>query len=145
VKKNFKRGHVAGELKNDPPKEAESFTAQVIVLNHPNGIQVGYSPVLDCHVSHVACKFEKLISKIDRRNGKEIDAEIELKLIKNQEAALVELVPFKPLIVESFSEYPSLGRFAIRDMKNTVAVGVVKSVNKKVKVVDPKNKKAKGK
>jgi elongation factor 1-alpha len=35
------------------------------------------------------------------------------------------------MCVESFAEYPPLGRFAVRDMKQTVAVGVVKQANKK--------------
>lgn len=127
--KDVRRGHVVGDSKNDPPKEAVSFNAQVIVLNHPNKIQAGYCPVLDCHTSHIACKFDKLLSKIDRRTGKEIEAEP--KEIKNQEAAIVQLVPQKSMVVETFSEYPPLGRFAVRDMKQTVAVGVIKLVDKK--------------
>jgi len=127
--KDVRRGHVVGDSKNDPPKEAVSFNAQVIVLNHPNKIQAGYCPVLDCHTSHIACKFEKLLSKIDRRTGKEIEAEP--KEIKNQEACIVQLVPQKSMVVETFSEYPPLGRFAVRDMKQTVAVGVIKLVEKK--------------
>ena len=35
------------------------------------------------------------------------------------------------MCVEGFKEYPPLGRFAVRDMRNTVAVGVIKSVVKK--------------
>jgi len=127
--KDIRRGNVVGDSKNDPPKEALSFNAQVIVLNHPNKIQAGYCPVLDCHTSHIACKFEKLLSKIDRRTGKEIEAEP--KEIKNQEAAIVQLVPQKGMVVETFNEYPPLGRFAVRDMKQTVAVGVIKAVEKK--------------
>lgn len=127
--KDIRRGYVVGDSKNDPPKEAVSFNAQVIVLNHPNKIQAGYTPVLDCHTSHIACKFEKLLSKIDRRSGKELEAEP--KEIKNQEAAIVQLVPQKGMVVETFSEYPPLGRFAVRDMKQTVAVGVIKAVEKK--------------
>lgn len=127
--KDVRRGHVVGDSKNDPPKEAVSFNAQVIVLNHPNKIQAGYCPVLDCHTSHIACKFEKLLSKIDRRTGKEMEAEP--KEIKNQEAAIVQLIPQKSMVVETFSEYPPLGRFAVRDMKQTVAVGVIKLVDKK--------------
>ena len=34
------------------------------------------------------------------------------------------------MCVEAFSEYPPLGRFAVRDMKQTVAVGVIKEVEK---------------
>jgi len=127
--KDVRRGNVVGDSKNDPPKEAVSFNAQVIVLNHPNKIQAGYCPVLDCHTSHIACKFEKLLSKIDRRTGKEIEAEP--KEVKNQEAAIIQLVPQKQMVVETFSEYPPLGRFAVRDMKQTVAVGVIKAVDKK--------------
>jgi len=127
--KDVRRGNVVGDTKNDPPKEALSFNAQVIVLNHPNKIESGYTPVLDCHTSHIACKFEKLLSKIDRRTGKEMESEP--KEIKNQEAAIVRLVPQKSMVVETFAEYPPLGRFAVRDMKRTVAVGVIKMVDKK--------------
>jgi elongation factor 1-alpha len=127
--KDVRRGNVVGDSKNDPPKEAVSFNAQVIVLNHPNKIMAGYCPVLDCHTSHIACKFEKLLQKIDRRTGKEIEAEP--KEVKNQEAAIIQLVPQKSMVVETFSEYPPLGRFAVRDMKQTVAVGVIKAVEKK--------------
>lgn len=39
--------------------------------------------------------------------------------------------PMKPMVCEVFADYPPLGRFAVRDMKNTVAVGVVKEVKRK--------------
>jgi len=44
---------------------------------------------------------------------------------------MVNLIPSKPMCVEVFSEYPPLGRFAVRDMKQTVAVGVIKGVERK--------------
>jgi elongation factor 1-alpha len=72
--KEIRRGYVAGDSKNDPPKETASFNAQVIVLNHPGQIGQGYSPVLDCHTAHIACKFAELIEKIDRRSGKTMEA-----------------------------------------------------------------------
>jgi len=127
--KDVKRGMVTGDSKNDPPKETASFNAQVIVLNHPGQIHSGYSPVLDCHTAHIACKFVELLEKIDRRSGKKI--EDAPKMVKNGDAAIIKLVPSKAMCVESFSEYPPLGRFACRDMKQTVAVGVIKTVEKK--------------
>jgi len=136
--KDVRRGHVVGNLKDCPPKETESFNAQVIVLNHPNKIMAGYTPVVDCHTSHIACKFEALLQKIDRRTNKEIEAEP--KEVKNNEAAIIKLVPQKGMVVEAFAEFPPLGRFAVRDMKRTVAVGVVKAVTKK-----SDDKKGKGK
>jgi len=127
--KDVKRGFVCGNTKQDPPKGCDSFTAQVIVLNHPGQIGNGYAPVLDCHTSHIACKFQEIESKIDRRSGKELEKEP--KSIKTGDAAIVKMVPQKPMCVESFTEYPPLGRFAVRDMRQTVAVGVIKAVSKK--------------
>ena len=43
----------------------------------------------------------------------------------------VPLKPTKPMSCEVFAEYPPLGRFAVRDMKQTVAVGVIKGTDKK--------------
>jgi len=127
--KDIRRGNVAGDTKNDPPKECVDFFAQVIILNHPGQIGAGYCPVLDCHTAHIACKFQELKSKVDRRTGTVLEEEP--KFVKTGDAAMVTLVPSKPMCVEVFSDYPPLGRFAVRDMKQTVAVGVIKSVNKK--------------
>jgi elongation factor 1-alpha len=126
--KDIRRGNVAGDFKNDPPKGAESFNAQVIVLNHPGQVGAGYAPVLDCHTAHIACKFAELLEKIDRRTGKSI--ENTPKFIKSGDAAIVKMIPSKPMCVEAFTDYPPLGRFAVRDMRQTVAVGVIKSVVK---------------
>lgn len=100
---------------------------QVIVLNHPGQIANGYTPVLDCHTAHIACKFSEIKEKCDRRSGK--TTEENPKAIKSGDAAIIILTPTKPLCVESFQEFPPLGRFAVRDMRQTVAVGVIKSVN----------------
>jgi len=126
--KEIKRGFVASDSKNDPAKEAVSFQAQVIIMNHPGTISAGYTPVLDCHTSHIACKFTEILKKIDKRNGKELEANP--KNVKTGDACISVLKPTKPMVVETFKEYAPLGRFAVRDMKQTVAVGVVKSVEK---------------
>jgi len=127
--KDVRRGHVAGNEKTDPPAEAESFIAQVIVLNHPGQISAGYTPVLDCHTSHIACRFDAIEAKVDRRTGQVTEASP--KFLKTGDSAVVRIVPTKPMVVEAYAEYPPLGRFAVRDMKQTVAVGVIKSVVKK--------------
>jgi len=127
--KELRRGFVASDIKNDPAQEAANFVAQVIVLNHPGQIGAGYAPVLDCHTAHIACKFAELLEKVDRRSGKTIEEAP--KFLKSGEAAMVRMIPSKPMCVERFADYPPLGRFAVRDMRQTVAVGVIKEVEKK--------------
>lgn len=127
--KDIRRGNVCGDAKNDPPLESENFTAQIIILNHPGEIRKGYSPVLDCHTAHIACRFDQILTKIDKRTGKVVEENPEF--VKRNDACMAVLVPTKPMCVEQYTEYPPLGRFAIRDMRQTVAVGVVKAVTKK--------------
>jgi elongation factor 1-alpha len=97
-------------------------------LNHPGEIKNGYAPVLDCHTAHIACKFVEIKEKCDRRSGKVLEEAP--KAIKSGDAAMVLMVPSKPMCVEQFSKYAPLGRFAVRDMRQTVAVGVIKEVEK---------------
>lgn len=127
--KEIKRGMVTGDSKNNPPCETANFKAQVIVLNHPGEIHAGYQPVLDCHTAHVACKFTELCQKIDRRSGKVLEENP--KMVKSGDASMIVLTPSKPMVVETFTEFAPLGRFAVRDMRQTVAVGVIKEVTKK--------------
>ncbi len=90
-------------------KCTQTFLPQVIILNHPGQISAGYSPVLDCHTAHIACKFSELMEKIDRRSGKKL--EDNPKSVKSGDACIAELVPSKPMCVESFSSYPPLGEY----------------------------------
>merc|ERR1711981_1033022 len=121
--KDIRRGNVASEANN--------FTAQVIIMEHPGQISNGYTPVLDCHTAHIACKFLDIKEKIDRRTNKKV--EDNPKFVKRHDACLAVLEPTKPMCVENFKEYAPLGRFAVRDMRQTVAVGVIQEVDKSEK------------
>lgn len=100
-----------------------------MVLDHPAEITEGYTPVIDIHTTHLACKFDKILSKVERYTGKVIEENP--KSLKCGESGIVRLIPTKPVVVEVFGNYGPLGRFAIRDNKTTVAVGVVKEVTKR--------------
>ena len=140
---DIKRGYVASDAKNTPASDTEHFLAQVIVMNHPGKIQNGYAPVLDCHTCHIACKFAEIQSKMDKRTGKV--TEENPKHIQSGDAAMVKMIPSKPMVCEAFNEFPPLGRFAVRDMKQTVAVGVIKETEKKVRATTVKGGGKKGK
>jgi len=120
-KNEVRRGDVAGPV-NDPPTVAKSFKAQIMVLNHPSVITKGYTPVFHCYTAQVACRFEEIEKKLDPRTGavKEENPDF----IKTGDAAIVKVVPTRPMVIESAKKIPQLGRFAIRDMGQTVAAGV---------------------
>jgi len=129
--KDIFRGNVASDSKNKPAFSVCRFLAQVIVLNH-NCIKDNYTPVLDCHTAHIACKFNTIVAKLDARSGKIKEKRGDKTLlVKKNEACLAVLIPSKPMCVEAFTNYAPLGRFAIRDMRKTVAVGIIKNTQEK--------------
>ncbi len=121
-KGDVRRGDVVGHA-NNPPTVVKSFTAQIVVMNHPSVIAPGYTPVFHAHTAQVACRITKLLKKIDPKTGQVVAENPDF--IKAGDAALVEIEPTKPMVLEKFKEIPPLGRFAIRDMGMTVAVGMV--------------------
>ncbi|HDI72944.1 MAG TPA: elongation factor 1-alpha, partial [Candidatus Altiarchaeales archaeon] len=127
-KKDVKRGDVVGPVDN-PPTVAEDFTAQIVVLQHPSAITVGYTPVFHVHTAQVACTFTELIKKVDPKTGE--TAEEKPQFLKTGDVAVVKIKPTKLLCIESAKEFPQLGRFAVRDMGQTVAAGMVISVTPK--------------
>ena len=128
--KKVRRGCILSDHDNNPAFDVSEFIAQIIVLNHPNGIRVGYTPVIDCRTAHVSCRIVEIISKFDRLTG--ALKENHPNIIKNGEAMTARLVPNKPLCVEAYKYYTDLGRFSVRDMNRVVAVGVIKEITKKV-------------
>jgi elongation factor 1-alpha len=120
-KNDIRRGDVAGHT-SDAPKVAKQFTAQVVVLQHPGVITVGYTPVFHCHTSQTACTFLELTAKLDPATGQ--PKEKNPDFIRTGDAAIVEIQPTKPMVLEEAKDIPQMGRFAIRDMGQTVAAGV---------------------
>ncbi|MEK6987270.1 MAG: translation elongation factor EF-1 subunit alpha [Candidatus Thermoplasmatota archaeon] len=127
-KKDLRRGDVAGPTDN-PPSVAKSFTAQIIVLNHPSVITVGYTPVFHAHTAQVACTFEEIIEALDPKTGAPKAEKVDF--LKTGDAARVKIRPTKPFVIEPFKQFPQMGRFAIRDMGQTVAAGQVIDVEKR--------------
>jgi elongation factor 1-alpha len=127
-KKDIARGDVLGHVDN-PPTLAQEFTAQIVVLNHPTVLTVGYTPVFHIHTSQVACKITELVKKINAATGEVVEESPDM--LKNGDAGIVKIVPTKPLVIEKQSEIPQMSRFAIRDAGQTVSAGMCTELVKK--------------
>jgi elongation factor 1-alpha len=128
-KKDIRRGDVCGSVAK-PPTVADEFTAQIVVLQHPSAITIGYTPVLHCHTAQVAGTITAILKKLDPKTG-QVAAE-NPDFIKAGDAAVVVIKPAKPLCIEKVKEIPQLGRFAIRDMGMTIAAGMVQDIKARI-------------
>ena len=124
-KKDVRRGDVVGHAAK-PPTIVKDFTATVQVIRHPSAIAVGYSPVIHCGTAQVATRFAELKTKVTK--GVKTDKP---DFLKNGDTAEVVLIPTRDMVAEKYEDFPQLGRFAIRDMGQTVAVGIIKDVTPK--------------
>jgi elongation factor 1-alpha len=127
-KQDIRRGNVIGSPDN-PPTIAKEFLAQIIVVYHPTALAAGYTPVIHAHTAQVAGTIVEIVAKIDPRTGQ--PTEEKPKSIKTGDAAMVKIQPLRPLCLETFKDFPELGRFAMRDMATTVAAGVVREITQK--------------
>ena len=134
-KKSIKRGDVIGPVDN-PPNAAKEFEAQIIIIHHPTAMAPGYTPVLHAHTAQVAATLSEFVAKIDPKTGGVVEEKP--KFLKTGDAAIVRIKPVRPLAIETFKEFPEIGRFALRDMGTTIVAGVVKSIIEKY---DPSAKK----
>ena len=125
---DIRRGDVCGPAE-DPPSVAETFQAQIVVMQHPSVITAGYTPVFHAHTAQVACTIESIDRKMDPAG--EGGGEENPDFIQSGDAAIVTVRPQKPLSIEPADEIPELGSFAIRDMGQTIAAGKVRSVNER--------------
>ncbi len=128
AKTDIRRGDVCGHVAN-PPTVAKEFIGQIIVIYHPTAVAAGYTPVFHHHTGQVACRFIELLKKIDPRSGQVVEEKP--TFLKTGDSAIVRIEPLHPIAVETYTEFPELGRFAVRDMGTTVAAGVVKEITKK--------------
>ncbi len=124
---DMSRGDVVGSV-TSPPTVAKAFVAQIVVLNHPTAIPVGYTPVFHIHTVQMSMTLTELRKRMDPKTGAVVEENP--KFLKTGDAAIVKITPAKPVCLEKFSEFPQMGRFAIRDMGQTVAAGVILEIEK---------------
>jgi elongation factor 1-alpha len=127
-KKDVARGDVMGHEDN-PPTVASEFTAQIVILNHPSVVTVGYTPVFHVHTAQVACQITAIEKKLNPATGEVLQENPDF--VKNGDAAIVKIKPTVSLCIEKQKEIPQMSRFAIRDSGLTVAAGMCIDLTKK--------------
>jgi elongation factor 1-alpha len=127
-KKDVARGDVIGHPDNIPTVATE-FTAQIVVLNHPSVITIGYTPVFHIHTAQVACTVIAIEKKLNPMTGEVLQENPDF--IKNGDAAIIKFKPTHPLVIETHKTIPQMSRFAVRDSGATVAAGMCIDVVKK--------------
>lgn len=130
-KKDIAKGDVIGNADNIPTV-AEEFRAQMVIMNHPSVVTVGYTPVFHIHTAQVACTLVAIEKQLDPATGGV--AKENPDFVKNGDAAIVLLRPVQPLVIEDSKSNPHMSRFAVRDSGSTVAAGVCLEVTKKKQV-----------
>ena len=127
-KKDIARGDVLGHT-DKPPTVASEFTAQIIVLNHPTVVTVGYTPVFHIHTAQVACQITAIEKKINPTTGETVAENPDF--VKNGDAAIIKVKPVQPLVIEKKADIPQMSNFAVRDSGATVAAGMCIDLVKK--------------
>ncbi|MBN1328480.1 MAG: elongation factor 1-alpha [Candidatus Heimdallarchaeota archaeon] len=138
----IKKGDIVGYPGADEPKLTDTFVARTFILknlskpgaNQPTGMSVGYAPIIHLGQAAQACQIVSfnVLKKSAQRKSLVATGEYnpETYLLQGDFAEIV-FQPFAPFICEKFADYPALGRFAARDMGQTVAVGVITEVKTK--------------
>jgi len=107
----------------------ESFTAQIVVQEHPGQLKPGFAPLVHVRTAKSSCKMTKILWKMGKKTGNE---KLENPpFLEMGESAEVEFSPQQPLYLESFDDCPGLGRVALMDQNQLVMLGKVISVKYK--------------
>merc|ERR1712166_815591 len=123
-KNNMPRGGDVMVYKKDTTLgQTSEFNAQIQVLDIPNEIKTGYSPIGFVRCGRSACRVSKLTWKMGKETGgKKLE---DPHSLKSNEMAEVSFQPQQPLVADTFKNCESLSRVAFMDGNGVVMLGKV--------------------
>merc|ERR1719454_1721139 len=129
-KNNMPRGGDVMVYKKDTTlRETREFSAQIQVLDIPNEIKVGYSPIGFVRCGRSACRISKLAWKMGKETGgKKME---DPHSLKSNEMAECYFQPQQPLVADTFKNCEGLSRVAFMDGNGVVMLGKVISCEQK--------------
>merc|ERR1711967_23576 len=111
------------DKKNITLGQTKEFDAQIQVLDIPNEIKVGYSPIGFVRCGRSACRIAKLKWKMGKETGgKKME---DPHSLKSNEMAQCSFQPQQPLVCDSFKNCEGLSRVAFMDGNGVVMLGKV--------------------
>merc|ERR1719311_1821875 len=101
----------------------KSFDAQVQILDIPNEIKAGYSPIGFLRTGRAACRVTGIKWKMGKETGgKKME---DPHALKSNEMAQVTFEPQQPLVADTFKNCEGLSRIAFMDGNGVVMLGKV--------------------
>jgi len=105
-----------------PVHDVSKFEAQIAIIELKNLLTVGYTCVMHIHTAVEEVAFDALLHKLNKKNQR---SKIPPPFAKKGQKIVARLTTNTPLCLESFDDFPMLGRFTLRDQATTVAIGKI--------------------
>ncbi|XP_074647422.1 eukaryotic peptide chain release factor GTP-binding subunit ERF3A-like [Tubulanus polymorphus] len=103
------------------------FDAQVVILEHKSIICAGYSAVMHIHSCAEEVTLKGLLCLLDKKTGDK--TKLRPRFVKQDQVAIARFeVNGGMICMETFKDFPQMGRFTLRDEGKTIAIGKVLKV-----------------
>eukprot|EP00116_Pleurobrachia_bachei_P006086 sb/3466348/ len=110
-------------------KIADRFLAKIQLVELRNIIAPGFNCIMHIHNAVVEVSFQELVGLFDKKTGKRmVDKKgkaVKPRCAKERDVVFAKLQCASAICIESFDQFPQMGRFTLRDEGKTIAVGMV--------------------
>ncbi|XP_073915731.1 eukaryotic peptide chain release factor GTP-binding subunit ERF3A isoform X2 [Castor canadensis] len=100
-----------------------TFDAQIVIIEHKSIICPGYNAVLHVHTCIEEVEITALICLVDKKSGEK--SKTRPRFVKQDQVCIARLRTAGTICLETFKDFPQMGRFTLRDEGKTIAIGKV--------------------
>ncbi|XP_006637246.1 eukaryotic peptide chain release factor GTP-binding subunit ERF3A isoform X3 [Lepisosteus oculatus] len=100
-----------------------TFDAQIVIIEHKSIICPGYNAVLHIHTCIEEVQITALICLVDKKSGEK--SKTRPRFVKQDQVCIARLRTAGTICLETFKDFPQMGRFTLRDEGKTIAIGKV--------------------
>ncbi|XP_053550544.1 eukaryotic peptide chain release factor GTP-binding subunit ERF3A isoform X1 [Bombina bombina] len=100
-----------------------TFDAQIVIIEHKSIICPGYNAVLHIHTCIEEVEITALICLVDKKTGDK--SKTRPRFVKQDQVCIARLRTAGTICLETFKDFPQMGRFTLRDEGKTIAIGKV--------------------